>query len=157
MTSKQCLLMIKPVSFWHGHMFVGELQLEDDMHNLRGASRVSRACIIRTVAFGSILAKWYSVFYIQRCNESSFPRVRVESESACLESESESRCVGLEYESESSRFRVQVRVQAFVYIDSRVRIRVPIEPKLSLLQLARAKKVTKRFNIFWNITYNGFE
>ena len=58
----------------------------------------------------------------QRCNESSFPRVRVESESASLESESESesRCVGLESESESSRFRV--RVQAFV---SRVRIRVP--------------------------------
>ena len=58
----------------------------------------------------------------QWCNESSFPRVRVESESACLESESESRCVGLKSESESSRFRVRVRVQAFV---SRLRIRVP--------------------------------
>ena len=62
----------------------------------------------------------------QRCNESSFPRVRVESESARLESESESesRCVGLESESESSRFRVRVRVRVQVFV-SRVRIRVP--------------------------------
>ena len=39
-------------------------------------------------------------------------RVRVESESACLESESESRCEGLESESESSKIGTRVRLES---------------------------------------------
>jgi len=70
----------------------------------------------------------------QRCNESSFPRIRVRMS------------------------RVQVRVQAFVSPSPNPEEQnfLTSQPRLSL-QLARTKKVTKRFNIFLtrNITVSS--
>ena len=88
--------------------------------------------------------------YYQSCNESTFSRVRVKSESCMsrVKSESESYWAGLESKSESSRSRVRVRVRVRVQVFvAWVRIRVPRSGNFSTLAQGIFHNTINNYNI----------